>query len=231
MTASSPAAHIRAEDLTRTYRIGLRQITALSNIDLELAPASVVAVRGRSGSGKTTLLNCLSGLDRPTSGRVWIDDQEVTKLSEMGRVQLRRKRIGFIFQSHALMPIYSAAENIDLMLRLAGWPRSERHKRTVEVLTQVGLGSWIDHRPFELSGGQQQRVSIARALASKPAVIFADEPTGELDVTTGGEILALFRQVAQEDSTTILIATHDLAVDEYADRVIYLQDGKLADSI
>lgn len=211
--------------------MGGRQINALNQVNLEIEAGMVVALRGRSGSGKTTLLNCLSGLDRPTSGQAWINGQEITSLSELGRVQLRRDHLGFIFQSHALMPIYSAAENIDLMLRLAGWPRSERKKRTVEVLSQVGLGNWIDHRPYEMSGGQQQRVSIARAIAAKPTVIFADEPTGELDVKTGGEILALFRELARTNGSTILIATHDLAVDDYADRVIYLQDGAILSSI
>ncbi|MFK7805223.1 MAG: ABC transporter ATP-binding protein [Anaerolineae bacterium] len=228
---SERTAQIRAEKLTRTYQLGSRQITALNNIDLEIESGSVVAVRGRSGSGKTTLLNCLSGLDRPTSGQVWVNGQEVTKLGEQGRVLLRRNHIGFIFQSHALMPIYSAAENIDLMLRLAGWSRSERTKRTVEVLTQVGLANWIDHRPYEMSGGQQQRVSIARAIAAKPSIIFADEPTGELDVKTGEEILSLFQGIAKENNTSILIATHDLVVDEYADRVIYLRDGVISDSV
>ena len=217
---------LETKNLSRIYRLAGRQITALNEVTLRIEPGQVVTVRGRSGSGKTTLLNCLSGLDRPTNGQVWVNGEEVTRLGEPGRVRLRRK-IGFIFQAHALMPIYSAGENVDLMLRLAGWPRRERRKRVPEVLGAVGLASWIDHRPFELSGGQQQRVAIARAIAARPPIIFADEPTGELDVATGQEMLDLFKQLSQQEGITFLIATHDYAVDDVADRVIYLQDGEV----
>ncbi len=227
--AVTTEAPIRAEGLTRIYKVGSRRIKALDDVSLEIPAGEVVAVRGRSGSGKTTLLNCLSGLDEPTQGGVWLNGQYITRMNELGRIKIRRAKVGFIFQSHALMPNYSAAENVDLMLRLAGWGRSERLKRTREVIKQVGLIDWIDHRPFELSGGQQQRVSIARAIAPRPAVIFADEPTGELDVQKGAEILNLFRDLAETDGTTILVATHDLAVDNYADQVIYMQDGRIFD--
>ena len=218
---------LRAENLARFYRLGGRQTEALKGINLEISSGTIVAVRGRSGSGKTTLLNCLAGLDRPTRGHVWVNGQKITHMSEGGRTRLRRREIGFIFQSHALIPTYSAGENIDLMLRLAGWPRRARQQRVAEVLGLVDLGNWIDHRPFELSGGQQQRVSIARAIAARPSVVFADEPTGELDVGTGEAILALFRQTAQLEQTTFLIATHDFAVDRYADEILYLRDGEI----
>lgn len=218
---------VRTEELTRVYHVGAREVPALQGVNLLLAPGQVVALRGRSGSGKTTLLNCIGGLDRPTAGQVWFQDQEITGLPEAKRVELRRLQIGFVFQSHALLMTYSARENVDLMLRLAGMGRRERRERVEEVLTLVGLEKWMDHRPFELSGGQQQRVTIARALATRPPLILADEPTGELDTVTGQQILGLFHQISERQGTTVLIATHDLAVDAFADEVYHLEDGRL----
>jgi ABC-type lipoprotein export system ATPase subunit len=184
-----------------------------------------VALRGRSGSGKTTLLNCIGGLDRPTSGLVWLEGQDVTRMPERRRVRLRRQKIGFVFQSFALLPTYSARENVDLMLRLAGVKRRERRRRVEHVLGLVGLQKWAAHRPFELSGGQQQRLAIARALSTRPVLILADEPTGELDSVTGQQILELFRRVVEHEGTTVLMASHDLTVDLFADQVYHLQDG------
>jgi ABC-type lipoprotein export system ATPase subunit len=219
---------IRVEGVTRTYRIAGREVPALRGVNLTVAQGELVALRGRSGSGKTTLLNCISGLDRPTSGQVWIAGREITRLSESESVQLRRERIGFVFQSFALLPIYSAAENIDLMLRLAGVKdRHERRRRVEYVLTLVGLKKWAAHRPYELSGGQQQRVAIARALVTQPALILADEPTGELDSATGQQIMELLREIVDREQTTVLIATHNLAVDLFADRVCLLEDGQI----
>lgn len=218
---------IRTEEVSRVYRVGLREVVALQGVSLVIGPGKVVALRGRSGSGKTTLLNCIGGLDRPTGGRVWLEGQEVSRLAERQRVLLRRRRVGFIFQAHALLPTYSAWENVDLMLRLAGVGWRERQARVRQVLDMVGLAKWSDHRPYELSGGQQQRVAIARALATRPAVILADEPTGELDSTTGQQILALFRQIADQEGTTIVLATHDAAADAFADEMYRLQDGRL----
>jgi len=218
---------VRVQGVTRTYRVDSRQVRALRGVDLAIEPGQVVALRGRSGSGKTTLLNCIGGLDRPTSGQVWFEGRDVTQLPERAWVALRRRRIGFVFQAHALLASYSAAENVDLMLRLAGVKRGERRQRIEEVLALMGLTKWRDHRTFELSGGQQQRVAIARAIAPHPTLILADEPTGELDSATGQQILALFRRIADRDGTTVLIATHDLAVDAYADEVYHLQDGKI----
>jgi len=197
----------------------------LRGVDLTIGPGKVVALRGRSGSGKTTLLNCIGGLDRPTSGEVWFEGTNVTNLPESKWVDLRRHRIGFVFQAHALLATYSAWENVDLMLRLAGMKRRQREERADEVLGLMGLTKWKEHRTFELSGGQQQRVAIARALAPYPSLILADEPTGELDSATGQQILTLFRRIADRDGTTIVIATHDLAVDAFADEVVHLQDG------
>ncbi len=218
---------IRTKNLTRIYHVGSREIVALQGIDLVVPKGDVVALRGRSGSGKTTLLNCIGGLDRPSAGQVWFENQEITHLAERKKVQLRRHQIGFVFQSHALLPTYSAWENVDLMLRLTGLSRKARRDRVRDVLQLVGLSKWMDHRPFELSGGQQQRVAIARAIAPQPAVLLADEPTGELDTATGQQILALFRYIADQENTTVLIATHDLSVDTFADEVYHLVDGKI----
>ena len=223
---------IRVAGVTRVYHLGARDVPALRGIDLTVARGELVSLRGRSGSGKTTLLNCIGGLDRPTSGQVWIEGREVTQLSEGESVQLRRRRIGFVFQSFALLPIYSAAENIDLMLRLADVnDRAERKRRVAYGLGLVGLKKWANHRPYELSGGQQQRVAIARALATQPALILADEPTGELDSATGQQIMELFREIVDRAETTVLIATHNLAVDMFADRVCLLEDGQIREVI
>jgi ABC-type lipoprotein export system ATPase subunit len=218
---------IRVQQVSRVYRVKSREIPALRGVDLAVGGGKVVALRGRSGSGKTTLLNCIGGLDRPTSGEVWFEGKNVTRLSEGKWVNLRRHRIGFVFQAHALLATYTARENVDLILRLAGVGRRERHRRTEEVLTLMGLTKWMEHRTFELSGGQQQRVAIARAIAPHPSLILADEPTGELDSVTGQQIMQLFRRIADRDGTTVLIATHDLAVDAFADEVIHLQDGHI----
>jgi ABC-type lipoprotein export system ATPase subunit len=218
---------VQVENVGRVYRVGSRQVAALQGVTLAVGRGRLVALRGRSGSGKTTLLNCIGGLDRPTSGHIWLEEREVGRLPEREWVRLRRRRIGFVFQSHALLPTYSAAENVDLMLRLAGLGRRERETRVRASLALVGLEKWRDHRPYELSGGQQQRVAIARALAPRPALILADEPTGELDTATGRQILQLFRQIVNQEQTTILIATHDLAVDPFADEVYHLEDGRI----
>jgi len=220
---------IRTQQVTRVYRVDSRQIHALRGVDLAIGPGKLVALRGRSGSGKTTLLNCIGGLDRPTSGAVWFEGRDVTSLPDRAWVNLRRRHIGFVFQAHALLATYSAWENVDLMLRLAGLKRRERQRRTQEVLALMGLTKWREHRTFELSGGQQQRVAIARAIAPRPSLILADEPTGELDSATGQQTLTLFRRIADRDGTTVLIATHDLAVDAFADEVYHLQDGHIVD--
>ncbi len=230
MSATKPLIHV--EGVTRTYHVDRREVPALRGVDLTVTQGELISLRGRSGSGKTTLLNCIGGLDRPTSGKVWIEGREVTQLSEGDGVQLRRKRIGFVFQSFALLPMYSAAENIDLMLRLSGVnSRKERQRRVEYVLTLVGLKKWATHRPFELSGGQQQRVAIARALVTRPALILADEPTGELDSATGQQIMELFREIVDREKTTVLIATHNLAVDMFADRVCLLEDGQIKEVV
>ncbi|MGQ9599498.1 MAG: ABC transporter ATP-binding protein [Anaerolineae bacterium] len=221
---------LRVQGVTRVYRVDSREVLALRGVELSIGAGKVVALRGRSGSGKTTLLNCIGGLDRPTTGEIWFEGKNVTCLSDQEWVRLRRHRIGFVFQALALLPAYSAWENVDLILRLAGVKRHERQRRTEEVLTLIGLTKWMEHRTFELSGGQQQRVAIARAIAPRPSLILADEPTGELDSVTGQQILHLFRRIADQEGTTILIATHDLTVDAFADQVIRLQDGQVIDT-
>ncbi|VAW36191.1 ABC transporter, ATP-binding protein [hydrothermal vent metagenome] len=224
-------SRIRTKGLTRTYHVGAREIPVLQGIDLDIPAGKLVSLHGRSGSGKTTLLNCISGLDTPTSGQVWIEGQEVTRLREKERIQLRRHKLGFVFQSHALLATYSASENVDLILRLAGWSWTQRKERVEQVLTLVGLKSWMDHRPFEMSGGQQQRVAIARAIAPKPDIILADEPTGELDTATGLQILQIFKHITEAENTTVLVATHDFAVDALADAVYYLEDGQIVQTL
>ena len=221
---------VRTEALERTYRVGTRAVHALQGVDLVIERGKFVALRGRSGSGKTTLLNCIGGLDRPTAGCVWLEGQDLSRLSERKRVRLRRREIGFVFQSFALLPTYSAWENVDLMLRLAGVGRGERRRRVDHSLALVGLQKWADHRPFELSGGQQQRLAIARALSTRPALILADEPTGELDSATGQQILGLLRSVVEHEEATVLMASHDLTVDLFADEVYHLEDGRIVDA-
>ncbi|PKO23979.1 MAG: macrolide ABC transporter ATP-binding protein [Chloroflexi bacterium HGW-Chloroflexi-1] len=209
---------VRTEGLTRIYRVGAQEVRALQSVNLEIARGQFVALRGRSGSGKTTLLNCIGGLDQPTTGEVYLFDQRLAALSEGARTRLRRRRIGFVFQSFALLPTFSAYENVELPLRMEGVGRWPRQKRARECLELVGLTPWANHRPYELSGGQQQRVGIARALANHPDLILADEPTGELDSATGRQILALFRRVVDQERVTVLVTTHDPTADEYADR-------------
>jgi len=230
MTETTQAtAHplVQAERVRRVYRVGAQEVHALRGVNFSVARGQFVALRGRSGSGKTTLLNIIGGLDRPTSGEVYFDAQPLQAMSRRELTRLRRHRIGFIFQSFALMPTYSALENVELLLRIAGVSRKERARQARESLRLVGLSRWMDHRPDEMSGGQQQRVTIARALSTRPDLILADEPTGELDTTTGRQIFAMLRRIVEIEGITILTATHDPLIDEYADVVYELRDGQI----
>ena len=218
---------VEAVDVHRIYKVGTREVHALRGINLRVAPGEFVALKGRSGSGKTTLLNAIGGLDQPTSGQVLIFGQDTAKMSDRVRTQWRARQVGFIFQSFGLLPTLSAYENVELMLRIAGKGRKVRHDRATYCLNLVGLTKWIHHRPSEMSGGQQQRVAIARALANEPHLILADEPTGELDSTTGREILTLFQGICADEHVTMLMATHDPLVDEYVDRILMLKDGTI----
>jgi ABC-type lipoprotein export system ATPase subunit len=222
---------VRLLEVTRTYSHGDQAQPALRGVDLTLQRGSLVGLKGRSGSGKTTLLNLIGGLDRPTSGEVYFDGNLLGELDEDQLTLLRRGRMGFVFQSFALLPTYSAYENVELVLRIAGKSRQEQIGRSKRCLQLVGLKRWKDHRPGEMSGGQQERLAIARALATQPDLILADEPTGELDVATGRQIFALFRQIVEQEGVTILIATHDSLIDEYADLIYILQDGKIINEV
>ncbi len=219
---------IETEDLWRGYKIGAQiEVPALRGLNLQIEPGHFIALKGRSGSGKTTLLNCLSGLDRPTSGVARVLGHNLMELSDRDLTRWRREQLGFVFQSFGLLPTLSAYENVELMLRIKGLRARERHERSMYCLELVGLKKWIAHRPYELSGGQQQRVAIARALANQPSLILADEPTGELDSETAREILGLFQQIVIDEKITILMASHDGLVDEYVDMILQLRDGQV----
>ena len=217
---------VRSEDLTRSYRVGRGHVDALRGVSLEIPTGVFAVIQGRSGSGKTTLLNLIGGLDHPTSGEITVCGQQLSGLSERQLTELRRHRIGFVFQSFALLPTFSAYENVELILRIAGMWRG-RQQRAMRSLELVGLGPWAHHRPWELSGGQQQRVAIARALATRPSLILADESTGELDSATGRQIMALFRHIVIQEGITLVMATHDPVAEEYAHVVYELGDGQV----
>ncbi|HEY8473224.1 MAG TPA: ABC transporter ATP-binding protein [Natronosporangium sp.] len=221
---------VRVERVSRDYGSGDTVVHALRDVSFTAGEGQVVAIRGRSGAGKTTLLNVIGGLDKPTSGRVWVAGHEVTAASERTLLQLRRRTIGFVFQSFGLLPILSAAENVGVPLRLAKVPAAEREQRVAMLLELVGLGDHAQQRPYELSGGQQQRVAIARALANEPKLLIADEPTGQLDSETGRAIMHLLRAVVTDRGVTALVATHDPALLDLADRVLTLRDGRLSES-
>jgi putative ABC transport system ATP-binding protein len=227
--ASPPPAGplLQAIDVVRDYPSGDTVIHALRSVSLAADPGELVAVRGRSGSGKTTFLNILGGLDHPTSGRVIIDGHEVSSMSEDELVDVRRRSVAFIFQSFGLVPILSAAENVEIPLRLVKAQAKCRDARVLELLELVGLGGRAKHRPHELSGGEQQRVAIARALANRPRILLADEPTGQLDSETGHVIMMLLRDVVRTEGVTAIVATHDPVMLDVADRIVELRDGQL----
>ena len=215
-----------ASALSRAFQGGGVTVWAVNGVDMEVGAGELLVLTGRSGSGKTTLLNLLSGLDRPTGGSALFNGQDLSGMSERELVDLRRRKIGFVFQSFGLMPLLSAQENVELPLHINGVSWRERRRRAQEVLDSVGLGSRVRHRPYELSGGEQQRVSIARALVTRPDVVFADEPTGELDTTTARSIAAILREISAQ-GTTVVAATHDLSLAEAGDRQLEMVDGSL----
>ncbi len=224
---AGPAVLAETRGVERVYTLGAERLHALRGVDMQGSAGEFIALIGRSGSGKTTLLNILVGLDRATTGEAFLAGQQLNRLSEEGRAALRRQHVGIVFQSSSLMPLLTAAENVELPLRISGWSRRDREERAREVLDRVGLLHRMRHRPYELSGGEQQRVGIARAIASRPSVLIADEPTGELDSVSAQTVFSLFRSLVEEEKVLIITATHDRAIMSAADRVLELRDGLL----
>ncbi|EGE41271.1 ABC transporter ATP-binding protein [Streptomyces griseus] len=220
---------VTVEDLHRSYGSGAAAVHALRGVSFEIPRGELVALKGRSGSGKTTLLNLVGGLDTPDGGRITVDGTELSGLGEKGLLELRRDRVGFIFQSFGLIPILTAAENVGVPLRLRKADPAERDERVALLLSLVGLADHAEQRPGELSGGQQQRVAIARALANRPALLIADEPTGQLDAETGLAVMELLRAVVRSENVTALVATHDPQLLGLADRVLELSDGHIVE--
>ncbi len=229
MTAQEPMVETVA--LGRDFTTGSVVVHALRDVDLRVGHGELVAVRGRSGSGKTTLLSLIGGLDRPTAGEVRIDGASVGGMSAAELVEMRRRKIGFIFQAFGLLSILSAAENVEVPLRLVRADPVAREERVATLLELVGLGERGRHRPHELSGGEQQRVAIARALANRPDLLLADEPTGQLDSATGRSIMTLLRAVVRSEGVTAVIATHDPMLIDLADRVVEIRDGRIVSGV
>ena len=232
-TTTSPTradAHAaRAENVSKSYGSGDAAVYALDNVSVGLSAGEFTAIMGPSGSGKSTLLHVLAGLDRPTSGEIYVGDTEITKLKDKALTLLRRDQIGFIFQSFNLLPTLTAAENIVLPIRIAG--RKPDDFWVQSIVETVGLTERLNHKPSQLSGGQQQRVAAARALASRPQIVFADEPTGALDSRSGAELLGFLRTAVKELGQTVVMVTHDASAAAYADRVLFLADGKIVDEM
>lgn len=221
---------IRAVNLARTFEVGETTVEALRGINLEVNQGQFVALVGPSGSGKSTFLNLVGGLDRPTEGELWVDGVELSASKEKALTEHRRERVGFVFQSFNLLPRLTALENVALPLMFTGVAQRERLGRARELLLRVGLEERLEHRPTQLSGGEQQRVAIARALVRRPAIILADEPTGNIDSATGAEIMALLRELNRDQGVTLLLVTHDPEAAAFADRVIQLRDGQIVEA-
>ena len=226
-TKNKAAPVIRLQDVRKEYVVGDSHIHALDGVSLTVSPGEFVCISGRSGSGKSTMLNMLAGLEKPTSGEIVILDKHIENMSDSARIRFRRQYIGFVFQSYNLMPQYTAVENVELPLMLRGMGQKERRKQALAVMEQVGIVSHAEHKPSELSGGQQQRVGIARALITKPPIIFADELTGNLDTKTSAEIMDLLTGLFRSSGTTFMLVSHDPDMSQYTDRTIHLLDGKI----
>lgn len=226
-TKNKAAPVIRLTNVRKEYVVGDSHIHALDGVSLTVSPGEFVCISGRSGSGKSTMLNMLAGLEKPTSGEIVILDKHIENMSESARIRFRRQYIGFVFQSYNLMPQYTAVENVELPLMLRGVGRKERRRQALAVMEQVGIVSHAEHKPSELSGGQQQRVGIARALITKPPIVFADELTGNLDTKTSAEIMDLLTGLFRSSGTTFMLVSHDPDMSQYTDRTIHLLDGKI----
>jgi len=225
---AQPQCIVEVEKVTRVYRQGAHEVQALRGLDLQIARGEFTAICGPSGSGKTTLLNVIGALDRPSSGSVRLEGRELGNMSQRERSNMRRDRIGFVFQSYNLVPVLSACENAEMVLALQGVPRAQRRAQVLRLLGEVGLGGMEQRRPDELSGGQQQRVAFARAIAARPAVILADEPTANLDSENAARLLDLMQRLNRERGLTFLFATHDPRVMARARRIVRVEDGQVA---
>jgi putative ABC transport system ATP-binding protein len=219
---------LRAENVTKTYRTGAEQVEALRSVDLSVREGEWVSVMGPSGSGKTTLLNCLSGLDDIDGGRVVLEGRELHAMSDVERTKHRASAMGFIFQAYNLIPVFSAVENVELPLLLAGVDGKEARARAADTLARIGLGNRLRNRPGELSGGEQQRVTVARALAGRPKIVWADEPTGALDSETAEVVMKLLTDLNHEEGLTLVVVTHDEGVGKRAERLVSMRDGRVA---
>jgi len=222
---------VRAVGAHKVYNSGIVRVHALRGVDLQIRQGEMVAVMGPSGCGKTTLLNCLSGLDDLTEGEVFIEDVPLNKMSDRAKTRYRALRMGFIFQSYNLLPVLSAAENVELPLLVAGVVPKDARVRAGEFLTAVGLSDFGHHKPSELSAGQQQRVAVARALANRPAIVWADEPTGNLDSDTSAQIMQLLHEMNRGNRQTFVVVTHDPAIGAYADRILRMKNGQIVEEV
>lgn len=220
-------AFIEVRNLRKVYRLGNEKVYALKNIDLEISKGEVCCILGTSGSGKSTLLNMLAGLEKPTRGDIFINGTNIAKLNEKKLARFRQENTGFVFQSYNLIPQLTALENVGMPLMFKGVPKRIRNKRALAMLKAVGLGERMKHRPSQMSGGQQQRVGIARAFVAKPNVIFADEPTGNLDTKTTEDVMSLMVEMCRKHNLTLILVTHDLEIAGYADRIVHIIDGEI----
>lgn len=222
---------VRCVDLCKTYRQGEEDIKALDHVSIEIDDGGFVCLSAPSGGGKTTLLNAIGGLDKPDSGEVYIAGRRIDNLSKGELAELRLRQIGFVFQAFNLIPVLTAIENVEFVMQVQGVPTSERHKKAIEILEEVGLAGLEDRRPADMSGGQQQRVAVARAIVSRPALVLADEPTANLDSKTADGLIELFRELNDHHNTTFVIATHDKRVMSYAKRLVRMLDGRIVEDI
>jgi putative ABC transport system ATP-binding protein len=218
---------VRVRNLIKKYEMGTTVVEALRGTNFEIRRGEYISIMGPSGSGKSTLFNMIGGLDKPTEGRVYIDEVDIAQLDAYELAWLRCRKIGYIFQSFNLIPVMTALENVSLPMIFAGMTADDSRIKAIELLTTVGLGERIQHKPLELSGGQQQRVAVARSLANDPAIVLADEPTGNLDTRTGLEIIDLLKSLNEENGVTIITATHDTKMLDVSDRIFYMADGKI----
>ena len=231
--ASTPSAGpdnfvVRAVGVVKEFRLGTNVVAALKGIDIQIRQGEYISIMGPSGSGKTTLFNMIGGLDKPTSGRVFIDEVDVAQLDAFELAWIRCRKIGYIFQTFNLIPVMTALENVTLPMVFAGLSREDAQEKGLDILKRVGLGERALHKPYELSGGQQQRVAIGRAFANDPAIILADEPTGNLDLKTGQQVIELLKDMNKERNVTIITATHDLKMLDVSDRILWMRDGVIS---